>query len=122
MDMAAQTVRKLLTKLSNEKFQESLQSNTLRQNAISILKLSGEERADIATANHDLLATVVKPLFAASKHPALSETGRKNLVSSLPSITETRGNIFDEACKPWKNGWTVDIISQVISSYALLSD
>lgn len=120
--MADKAVLKLLVTLSNERFHESPESNALRQKAISIITQLGKDTTDITTANHDLLTSVVKPLFLASKHPALSTTGRKNLVSPLPSITETRGSLFDEASKPWKNGWTVDIIRQVISSYAFLPD
>lgn len=109
----------VLDVLSNASPEDSSQSAELRQKAHHILTESSTSKPDdLPTALLDLLTQIIKPLFTSAKHPALTSTGRKNLVPPGPSL----GNRFnhpltDDDLKPWKTPFTVPLLRYIIQTY-----
>lgn len=112
-------VNGVLSVLSTASPEDSPQSAELRQKAHHILTESSTSKpGSLPTALLDLLTQIIKPLFTSAKHPALTSTGRKNLVPPGPSL----GNRFnypltDDDLKPWKTPFTVPLLCYIIQTY-----
>src|SRR5271170_1875642 len=112
-------LRTLLAKLQDSKKPNS--SNTLDY-AISILSSISEDENVLVSALHELLTSVIKPLFAPTKNAAITHSGRANLLPPPPaSSTRFDASILDESTKPWKsNPWCLDLLAYILTTYPTL--
>jgi Tti2 family len=101
-------------KLSSNNYKESSLSNELRRQAISVLESNPPASPE---SSLNLLTNVVRPLFSTTKHAALTSSGRKNVVPPPPSAGRFSDGFYDEESKPWKNGWTVNLLIYILLSY-----
>lgn len=105
---------------------EQAQSTKLRQQAREIISGNNNTLASLPTTLLELLTQIIKTLFTATKHPALTSTGRKNLVTSASqlgsSFTRFHDIAQDEAVsKPWKStSFTVPLLRYILKCYSLL--
>lgn len=104
---------------------ERPQTTSLREEAVAIVSRPQATEVDNLPATLlELLTQIVKPLFINTKHPNLTSTGRKNLVSGPPpSIADRFLNdpLEDEAnAKPWKANFTVPMLDFILGSYMAL--
>ena len=96
-----------------------------RHDAITLLEDLSKAKTTCPETCQKLLLQVIKPLYSATKHHALTSTGRKVLVpSGLPTTSRfSDDHLFgDDSKKPWKNSWTFNLLVWIISSYSQIPD
>lgn len=131
-----QVIRKISSEKKNSLSQNKLPNSQctpqeLAAKAITILESLPSDGDDESTALspdylHRLLSTIIKPLFSVLKNPALSASGRKNLLPT-PDPTGSRFDAFsslDEASKPWKFAapWSVSLLIWIVFGYGALPE
>lgn len=110
----------LLDLLSKPSPKDNPQAAILRQKAHDIVaEITTSKPDSLPNALLDLLTQIIKPLFTSAKHPALTSTGRKNLIPPGPSL----GNRFnypltDDDLKPWKTPFTVPLLHYILQCYS----
>jgi len=109
-------------KLTRTSVEESGHQSNLRKRARQIIAHRGKDNSNLPEVLLDLLTTVIKPLFAASRNAALTSSGRKNLVPQAPATGRFDSSFLDDDAKPWKNGWTVDLLTYILTSYSGVCD
>ncbi|RVX67202.1 hypothetical protein B0A52_08636 [Exophiala mesophila] len=115
--------RQILNVLDNSPPEEAPSITKIRQDALDIISSHSpsEDDSTIPTALLDLLTQVIKPLFTRTQHPALTATGRKNLLPQQPSIgARFTTSLIDDNLKPWKTPFTFSLLDYVFQSYAAL--
>ena len=115
----------ILTQLKSPTVKDPKAAIDARHEAITLLEQLSNGKATCPETCQKLLLQVVKPLYSATKHHALTSTGRKVLVpSGLPTSSRFADDhsFGDDSKKPWKNSWTIDLLKWIISSYSQISD
>jgi len=103
--------------LKESRLNESHESKKLREEALSIVNETSANILRPPETLLELLTSIIKPLFSASKHPSLTSSGRRSLVPQASGVGRLNHSFLDEDGKPWKNGWTTDLLIFVLSHY-----
>ncbi|EHY54227.1 hypothetical protein HRR83_008198 [Exophiala dermatitidis] len=116
------TREEILDILSTAPPNELSSTNTLRRQAHDLIAASTTDASALPDTLVELLTQVIKPLFTNTKHPALTATGRKNLVSAQhplgSSFTRQFSSSDDDREKPWKSTlFTVPLLRYILASY-----
>ncbi|KAL2437057.1 hypothetical protein ABEF95_016138 [Exophiala dermatitidis] len=116
------TREEILDILSTAPPNEPSSTNTLRRQAHDLIAASTTDASALPDTLVELLTQVIKPLFTNTKHPALTATGRKNLVSNQhplgSSFTRQFSSSDDDREKPWKSTlFTVPLLRYILASY-----
>ncbi|KAL2426903.1 hypothetical protein ABEF95_002266 [Exophiala dermatitidis] len=121
------TREEILDILSTAPPNEPSSTNTLRRRAHDLIAASTTDASVLPDTVFELLTQIIKPLFTTTKHPALTATGRKNLVSSHhplgSSFTRQFSSSDEDREKPWKSTpFTVPLLRYILASYNYPSD
>lgn len=115
--------RDILNILRNPPPDETPSTTKVRQDALLIISslAQSEDVSPSPTTLLDLLTQIIKPLFTRTQHPALTSTGRKNLLPQQPSAgARFTGPLIDDHLKPWKTSFTFSLLDYVLGTYATL--
>lgn len=114
-------VDNILDVLSTPSPKDGPHSAGLRKKAHNLILTSTSTPNSLPTTLLDLLTQIIKPLFTTTKHPALTSTGRKNLVPPAPSLGSRFDHpLTDDELKPWKTPFTVPLLRYIITSYSVI--
>jgi hypothetical protein len=99
--------------------QDPWTTSDTRNDALSVLDscIQSEKRSIYWPILEDILNSKVRPIFAKTRNPAITSSGRKNFHPTPQSRFDT--NLMDPATKPWKfqDVYVTTVLDWILAQY-----